>query len=117
MCYYYYQLLCQLDAQKKYIVVVQIVAGWVVFKNVKMQKTNRDLLVMLKQELMTPQSVEFEVNRLHELLFKTERLDCFAAAHEMIDLNKYKIHNSSFEIKKFIRTKKNKPFVFLSNLN
>lgn len=82
-----------------------------------MQKSNRDLLVMLKQELMTPQSVAFEVNWLHELLFKTERLDQFAAAHELIDLNKYKIHNSSFEIKKLIRSRKDKPFVFLSNLN
>jgi hypothetical protein len=82
-----------------------------------MHKSNRDLLVLLKQELMTPQSVAFEVNWLHELLFKTERLDIFAAAHELIDLNRYKIHNSSFEIKKLIRSKKDHPFVFLSNLN
>jgi hypothetical protein len=82
-----------------------------------MHKSNRDLLVLLKQELMTPQSVAFEVNWLHELLFKTERLDIFTAAHELIDLNRYKIHNSSFEIKKLIRSKKDHPFVFLSNLN
>jgi hypothetical protein len=82
-----------------------------------MHKSNRDLLVMLKQELMTPQSVESEVNKLHELLYKTERLDCFAAAHELIDLNRYKIHNHSFEIKRLIRSKKDHPFVFISNLN
>jgi hypothetical protein len=82
-----------------------------------MHKSNRDLLVMLKQELMTPQSVEIEVNKLHELLYETERLDRFVAAHELIDLNRYKIHNQTFEIKKLIRSKKNHPFVFLSNLN
>jgi hypothetical protein len=82
-----------------------------------MHKSNRDLLVMLKQELMTPQTVEIEVNKLHELLYKTERLDCFAAVHELIDLNKYKIHNNRFEIKKLIRSRKDHPFVFISNLN
>ncbi len=82
-----------------------------------MNNSNRDLLVLLKHELMTPQAIEQEVGWLHELLFNVERLDNFVSAHELIDLNRYKILHNSFEIKKTIRSKKEKPFVFLSNLN
>ena len=46
-----------------------------------MNKSNRDLLVLFKQDLMTPQAIEHEVGWLHELLFTVERLDNFATAH------------------------------------
>lgn len=82
-----------------------------------MNKSNRDLLVLLKQEIMSPQAIEKEIDWLHDLLFRVERLDNFVSAHELIDLNRYKIHNNIFEIKKLIRGKKDKPFVFLNNLN
>jgi hypothetical protein len=93
--------------------------GWIQVdrKAVEMNNSNRDLLVLLKHELMTPQAIEQEVGWLHELLFNVERLDNFVSAHELIDLNRYKILHNSFEIKKTIRSKKEKPFVFLSNLN
>lgn len=82
-----------------------------------MNKSNRDLLVMFKQELMTPQAIEHEVSMLHEMLFHVERLDNFVKAHEIIDLNKYKITSRSVAIKNMIRQQKEKPFVFLSNKN
>jgi hypothetical protein len=82
-----------------------------------MNKSNRDLLVLLKQEIVNPQSIEKEIDWLHQLLFRVERLDHFVSAHELIDLNKYKIHNNVFEIKKLIRGRKDKAFVFLNNLN
>jgi hypothetical protein len=82
-----------------------------------MNKSNRDLLVLFKQELMTPQAIEHEVDWLHELLFRVERLDNFVPAHEIIDLNKYKILKGDFEIKKLVRARTEKPFIFLSNLN
>jgi hypothetical protein len=82
-----------------------------------MNKSNRDLLVLFKQDLMTPQAIEHEVEWLHELLFTVERLDNFATAHELIDLNKYKVSNNTVEIKKLVRRKKEQPFVFLSNKN
>lgn len=93
--------------------------GWIQVdrKAVAMNNSNRDLLVLFKHELMTPQAIEQEVGWLHELLFNVERLDNFVSAHELIDLNRYKILHDSFEIKKTIRSKKEKPFVFLSNLN
>ena len=54
---------------------------------------------MFKQELMTPQAIEHEVEMLHELLFSVERLDNVVKAHEIIDLNKYKLISKHFEIK------------------
>ena len=82
-----------------------------------MNKSNRDLLVLFKQELMTPQAIEHEVSWLHELLFKVERMDNFIRAHELIDLNRYKITNNDVAIKKNVRRKKDQPFVFLNNKN
>jgi len=82
-----------------------------------MNNANRDLLVLFKQELMTPQAIEQEVAWLHELLFCVERLDNFVKAHELIDLNKYRISKKSLDIKKIIRRKKDQAFVFLNNKN
>ncbi len=82
-----------------------------------MNKSNRDLLVLFKQDLMTPQAIEHEVEWLHELLFTVERLDNFVMAHELIDLNKYKITNNPVDIKKLVRRKKDVPFVFVNNKN
>jgi hypothetical protein len=82
-----------------------------------MNKSNRDLLVLFKQELMTPQAIEHELDSLHELLFDVERIDNFVSAHELIDLNKYKIIKTDFDIKRVIRSRKESPFVFLNNVN
>jgi hypothetical protein len=82
-----------------------------------MNKANRDLLVLFKEDIMSPQSLERELEWLHELLFNVERPDSFASAHEIIDLNRYKIHKSKIEIKKYLRRKKDQPFLFLNNKN
>ncbi len=82
-----------------------------------MNKSNRDLLVLFNQELMTPQALEHEVSLLHDLLFNVERIDNLVAAHELIDLKAYKIIAKPVLIKAFIRQKKDKPFVFLNNKN
>lgn len=82
-----------------------------------MNQSNRDLLVMFNQELMTPKAMEHEVSLLHEMLFTVESLDNFVKAHEIIDLNKYKIISKASAIKNIIRQQKDKPFVFLNNMN
>lgn len=82
-----------------------------------MNNPNRDLLVLFKQELMTQQAMEHEVSLLHDLLYHVERLDNLVAAHELIDLNKYKIITKQVLIKKYLRTGKEKPFIFLNNKN
>jgi hypothetical protein len=79
---------------------------------------NRDLLVMFRQSSMTQKDIDREVLLLNELLFTTERLDNFVKAHEVLDLNKYKIISNPVAIKKIIRQNKLiKPFVFFSNKN
>ena len=80
--------------------------------------SNRDLLVMFRQHAMTQQDIDKELYQLNNMLFTTERLDNFVGAHEILDLNRYKIINNAVEIKKMIRQKKlTKPFVFFSNKN
>ena len=82
-----------------------------------MNKSNRDLLVLFKEELMSSQSIEHEVEMLHELLYSVEKIENLVIAHEVINLNSYKIQNQFHTIRDTIRKKELKPFVFLSNKN
>lgn len=81
------------------------------------KNSHRNLLVLFKQEMAHPKAIEMELEQLHDLLYNIERIDSYTAAHEIIDLNRYKVYNSSFEIKKFIRAGKDQPFVFINNKN
>jgi len=54
---------------------------------------------------------------LHELLFTVERLDNVVKAHEVIDLNHYKIISRPSQIKSIFRQYRQKPFVFFNNKN
>lgn len=82
-----------------------------------MNNSNRDLLVLFNQELMTPQSIEHEVELLHQLLYTIERIDNLIIAHEAIDLNKYKVSNKPLLLQKLFRQHELKPFVFLNCKN
>jgi hypothetical protein len=82
-----------------------------------MNKSNRDLLVLFKEELMSPQAIEHEVGLLHELLYTVEKIENLVIAHEVINLNNYKIQNQFHIIRNTIRRRELKPFVFLSNKN
>ena len=82
-----------------------------------MNRMNRDLLVLFNQELLSPQAIEHEVELLHELLFVVERLDNLVIAHEILDLNKYKVINKSQVLYNTIRKQELKPFVFLNCKN
>ncbi|MGG9964031.1 hypothetical protein [Ferruginibacter sp. SUN106] len=82
-----------------------------------MNNTNRDLLVLFNQELMTPQAIEHEVELLHGILYSVECLDNIVTAHEVIDVNKYKIFNTPKQLQAIIRQRELKPFVFLNCKN
>jgi hypothetical protein len=82
-----------------------------------MPRTNRDLLVLLKQEVMTAQAMEQQVMFLHDLLFQVEKSNWVAAAHELININNSKISNKKSVVKKALKLSELKPFVFLNNLN
>ncbi|MEO7802038.1 MAG: hypothetical protein ABIR81_08565 [Ginsengibacter sp.] len=66
---------------------------------------------------MTPQAIEQQVERLHELLYGVEKVDNIITAHEIINVNKHKIFNDSVRLKNVFRRKELKPFVFLNNKN
>ena len=82
-----------------------------------MKKANRDLLVLFKEPMMTPQAIEHEVELLHEMLYHVEGIDNVCSAHEIIDLNKFKVRSQRHVIREAIRRKEMKPFVFLNNKN
>ncbi len=82
-----------------------------------MENLNRDLLVLFKQDFMSPQALEEHVNTLHRLLFRAETIENFISSHEIIDINRYKITTTYKKINKLIRKNKFKPFVFLFNKN
>ena len=82
-----------------------------------MNNPNRDLLVLFNQELMTPQSIEHEVELLHQLLYTIERIENLIIAHEIIDLNRYRVINKPIQLRKLIRQRELKPFVFLNCKN
>jgi hypothetical protein len=66
---------------------------------------------------MTPQAIEHEVEQLHGILYSVEGIENIAVAHEVIDVNKYKISNSPQQLKSIFRERELKPFVFLSCKN
>lgn len=82
-----------------------------------MNRMNRDLLVLFNQELLSPQAIEHEVELLHELLHSVERLDNLVIAHEILDLNKYKVINKIMTLRSTIRKQELKAFVFLNCKN
>lgn len=82
-----------------------------------MNYPNRDLLLLFNQELMSPQAIEHEVEQLHELLFSVERIDSLIIAHELFDLNKYRVINKPLSLRSFFRQRKSKAFEFLNCKN
>ena len=66
---------------------------------------------------MTPQAIEHEVEMLHQLLYAIEGIENFSIAHEIIDLNKYRVISNPIKLRKEIRRKELKPFVFLNCKN
>ncbi len=82
-----------------------------------MKSPNRDLLVLLKDDSMSENAIEKEVERLNALLFTVERGDHSWNAYELIDLNKFKVQHDKKSLVMALRQKDFKPFQFLSNLN
>lgn len=82
-----------------------------------MNNPNRDLLVLFNHELMTQKAIEYEVEQLHQLLYAIEGIESLIIAHEIIDLNKYKVINKNTQLRKLIRQRELKPFVFLNCKN
>lgn len=78
---------------------------------------NRDLLLMADARRLSPAALEREVRRLDILLFHVENWEAFAAANEIIDINRRKIVRKTYLIQKILSEKTIKPFVFTCNKN
>lgn len=82
----------------------------------KMDKFNRDLLVLFKEK-SNPQTIEHEVELLHELLFYVEKIDNLTSAYEVININKYQVSSNKKAVREMLGNRILKPFVFLNNKN
>lgn len=75
----------------------------------------RDILVIVKDQFLTEQAIEHEVECLNEILRIAESDEHFCVAHELVDRNS--ITQKQQRILKAISTAELKPFRFLINKN
>ena len=81
-----------------------------------MDKFNRDLLVLFKEQ-SNPQTIEHELELLNELLFYVEKIDNLVTVYEVINVNKYKISSDKKVVREALGNKILRPLVFLNNMN
>lgn len=82
-----------------------------------MKTPNRDLLVLVKDDHLNEEAIEFELEQLNQLLMVFETVENLCGAHEVFDLNRYRIVRRSQSIKEVISRKELKPFIFIFNKN
>lgn len=82
-----------------------------------MKPSNRDLLVLVKDEHLNEKAIENELEQLNQLLFHVETIDNFCSAHEVLDMNRYRILQEARQIRKLANQKELAPFVFIFNKN
>ncbi len=80
-----------------------------------MKIPNRDLLVLLKNEFMSQQAIDQEVECLNHILHEAEGDEHFCRAHELV--NRLRITTNPKKILKAIRFSELRPFHFLINKN
>jgi len=82
-----------------------------------MNRNNRDLLVLSKQNVLNPDKIQQEVEWINLLLNEVEVMQQFSIVNEVIDVNRCKIINAPLKVEYTIRERANKPFVFICNKN
>ena len=75
-----------------------------------MKNPSRNLLMLLKNQSMSQQAIEQEVECLNEILFEAESPEHFYIAHELVDRNR--ITSKPDKILKAVRYTELKPFPF-----
>ena len=76
-----------------------------------MKRPNRNFLMLLKNQFLSEQAIEHEVECLNEILLQTESPEYFCQAHELVDRNR--ITSKTKKILLAIRYNELKPFRFL----
>ena len=82
-----------------------------------MKIPNRDLLVLVKDEHYSREAMESELEQLNKLLLDFETMDNICRAHEVFDMNRYKIIRKTALLQKIMDQAEVKPFVFICNRN
>ena len=82
-----------------------------------MKNSNRDLLVLVKDAYTNKEAMQYELQQLNLLLVNFETLESFCLAHEVFDLQKYRILTKKAQLQKIIEKDTLKPFVFICNKN
>ncbi len=82
-----------------------------------MKTTNRDLLVLVKDESMDQRQIELELEKLNALLFQLETVESFCTAHEIFDIKRHKLIDNRRKVVKMIHMPELKPFQFICNKN
>ncbi len=82
-----------------------------------MKTSNRDLLVLVKDENVDDRAMEHELISLNQLLHFFEKENDLYLSYEVIDINKSKIITDGSQIQKTLSKSKLKPFVFVFNRN
>lgn len=82
-----------------------------------MNNPNRDLLVLFNHEIMTQKAIEHEVEQLHQMLYAIEGIENLVVTHEVIDISKCRVIKTAPQLRKLIRQRELKPFVFLNCKN
>ncbi|WP_207514821.1 hypothetical protein [Longitalea luteola] len=82
-----------------------------------MKNSNRDLLVLVKDAYTNKEAMQYELQQLNTLLVNFETLESFCIAHEVFDIQKYRILTRRSQLQKIIEKDSLKPFVFICNKN
>jgi hypothetical protein len=82
-----------------------------------MKRLKRDLILLRKEGHTDELNIEREVDWINHLLQTVETISSLCNAHELIDLNRYKIYQDNVSISKALKQKEIKPFQFLFNRN
>jgi hypothetical protein len=82
-----------------------------------MRTPTRDLLVLFKHGDLSPDAMEHEMEALENMLFRVETFDNIIIAHELIDVNRYKISSQRHILLRELRNRKERAFVFFFNKN
>jgi hypothetical protein len=82
-----------------------------------MKNSNRDLLVLVKDAYTNNEAMQFELQQLNMLLVNFETLESFCIAHEVFDIQKYRVLTKKSQLQKIIEKETLKPFMFICNKN
>ncbi len=90
--------------------------GWILKSDSEMKKFNRELLVLLAENV-SQEKIDEEIESLHDLLYGVEKTEKLIEVHEIVDINKRRITTSPKVFKNILQYSDLKPFIFLYNLN